>query len=130
MVYDLRFLGSGPHFDELARYLSFEQIIHHAVDGYYCSFDSESRDTWLEIIECNIEELLDSDYSLPPTTNKKAIIEYYCSQMSMYVGWLTKYIAFPNEGYHTVVKNVTIVYNDVYVVCDNLEGPVSEWQLQ
>lgn len=130
MAYDMRFLGSGPHFDEMAKYFSFEQIIHYAFDGFYSSFDSEATEEWKDIIDHNLTELLDSDYSLPITIDKRAIVEYYISQMSMYVGWLGKYVAFPKEGYHTVVQNVIINYYDVYVVCDNLEGPVYERQLQ
>ena len=115
MVYSLKFLGNGPHFDELARYFSFEQIIHYAFDGFYSIKYGETRDQWFEIIECNAREILEADYNRPKNINVTALCEYIQSQFNMYVAWLSRYVTLPNESSFACVENVWFEGDDVYI---------------
>lgn len=115
MIYSLKFLGNGPHFDELARYFSFEQIIHYSFDGFYSIKYGETRDQWFEIIECNAREILDADYNRPKNISVDALCEYIQGQFNMYVAWLSRYVTLPNESSFACVESVWFEGDDVYI---------------
>lgn len=126
MVYSLNFLGSGPHFDELARYFSFEQIIHWGFDGFYSFKYGETKDQWIELVEAQLEEYLEADYSKPVETNVPLVIEYVKSQFILYVAWLTKYVMLPNESHWACIEQVYILGDDVYVKGYDYEKDITE----
>lgn len=115
MVYSLDFLGSGPHFDELAHYFSFEQIIHWSFDGFYSFKYGEQRDEWLEMVEANIIELVEADYNRPKEVNSALVSEYVKSQFILYVTWLTQFVVLPDESSFAVIETVWLQGDDVYI---------------
>lgn len=115
MVYSLRALGSGPHFNELAAYFSFEQIIHYAFDGFYSIKYEEMRDQWLEMIEANIIEYVDADYNKPCEVNSAVVSRHVQNLFIFYVDWLSSRVAFPDESAFACVEDVWFEGDTVYV---------------
>lgn len=115
MVYSLGFLGSGPHFDELAHYFSFEEIIHLGFDGIYSFKGTEQRDQWLEVIESSVDSHVRGDLDKPVEVDIDAIVRFVQNQFILYVEWLTNYVMFPNESCFSCVETVWFDKDDVYI---------------
>jgi hypothetical protein len=121
LIYDLRFLGGGPGFDELAHYHSFEQVIHYAFDGLFSKAEKECFDNWRDMVHDCVVDHIAGAANRDSTLNDELIADGVVSLYINYIEWLTRFVFFKPESIHTCVQLVTLINNDVYVHCENME---------
>ncbi len=121
MFYDLLFLGSGPGFDEIAHYLSFEQLIHYAFDGIFCKGDAEQVAQWGEMVNDTILDAIVAAHPREPTYNDELLATGIESLLVNYFEWLAPYVLVRVTSSDFCVQLVTIIGNDVYVHCTDME---------